>query len=161
MKVAALCALLTAAAIAPSSALADEKGVFGAGIMVGEPTGVTAKYYLGDDTAVDAAVGFAVLGRGLQAHADYLWHPWILETKKSFVLPAYLGAGARFASRDRGGAESYLLIGARGVFGVLFDFTEIPIDVFVEVAGVVDYTTEIGKKFDVGINLGLGARYYF
>jgi hypothetical protein len=144
----------------PSSAAAEEKGVFGAGIIVGEPTGVSAKYYLGDDTAVDAAIGFGVLGRGMQGHADFLWHPWILETKESFVLPAYLGLGGRVANRDNGG-ETFLRMGARGVVGILFDFTHVPIDVFIELAGIVDYTTETGKTVDVDINLGLGARYYF
>jgi hypothetical protein len=46
-----------------SSAHADQrpvdKGTFGVGIVLGEPTGVCAKLYLKDDQALQVAVGFA------------------------------------------------------------------------------------------------------
>ncbi len=144
-----------------SRAHADEKGVFGAGLIVGEPTGLSLKYYLSDDTAIDAAIGGAFIGRGVQVHADHLWHPWILENKPSFVLPAYAGVGARMLFRNGGGGdEDHIRIGARFVAGVLFEFREVPLDVFVEVAGVTDYRTK-GDAFGVDINLGAGVRYYF
>lgn len=147
--------------IAQSPAQADSKGVFGAGLIVGEPTGLSLKYYLGDDTAIDAAIGGALLGKGLQVHGDFLWHPWVLESKPSFQLPAYLGIGGRVLDRNGGGGdEDHLRIGARFVGGLLFDFTEVPLDVFIEVAGVVDYRTK-GDAFGLDINLGAGVRYYF
>ncbi len=46
-----------------------EKGTFGVGIILGEPTGISAKLYLSDNTAVDAAAGGATLGGGIHAHA--------------------------------------------------------------------------------------------
>ncbi len=157
--------LLTCVALAglvgESAAHADDKGVFGAGLIVGEPTGLSMKYYLSDDTAVDAAIGGAFIGKGVQVHADHLWHPWILENKPSFVLPAYAGLGARLLFRNGGGGEEdHIRIGARFVGGVLFDFREVPLDVFVEVAGVTDYRTK-GDAFGLDINLGAGVRYYF
>ena len=152
-------ALLGLVAAFPSAA--NAKGVFGAGLIVGEPTGVSLKYYLGDDIAIDGAIGGAFLGRGIQVHGDILWHPWILETKPSFVLPAYVGVGARVLDRNAGGGEDdHFRIGARGVFGVLFDFREVPLDVFVEIAGVADYRTR-GDAFGLDINVGAGVRYYF
>jgi hypothetical protein len=161
-----LSALLLAALVAsfPSSAKAEpppEKGVFGAGLIVGEPTGISAKYYLADDTAIDLAVGGAIVGRGIQVHGDFLWHPWILEQKESFALPVYFGVGARILNHDGGGGEEdHVRIGIRGPIGVLFDFTHVPLDVFAEVAGVLDYRTK-GDHFGVALNAGLGARYYF
>lgn len=153
-------AVLSIALAAPASAQ-SEKGVFGLGIILGEPTGLSAKYYLADDAAIDAAVGFAVVGRGPQVHADYLWHPWILERKESFVLPAYLGAGLRIMDRDGGGGdEDHVRIGPRAVAGFLFDFTSVPLDAFVEVALVLDYRTK-GDSFGLDINAGAGVRYYF
>lgn len=147
--------------IAPSPARAESKGVFGAGLIVGEPTGLSVKYYLGNDTAIDGAIGGALLGKGLQVHGDFLWHPWVLESKPSFQLPAYIGIGGRVLDRNGGGGdEDHLRIGARFVGGLLFDFTEVPLDVFVEVAGVVDYRTK-GDAFGLDINLGAGVRYYF
>ncbi|MCP4447357.1 MAG: hypothetical protein GY811_18715 [Myxococcales bacterium] len=152
---------LMAMELAPRSAHAEEKGVFGVGLIVGEPTGLSLKYYQGDDTAIDGAIGGAFLGKGLQVHADYLWHPWMLENKPSFALPAYVGVGGRILDRNGGGGdEDHFRLGARFVGGVLFDFREVPLDVFVEVAGVADYRTK-GSPFGIDINLGAGVRYYF
>lgn len=157
------CSIFFALAIAllPGRAEADEKGIFGAGLVVGEPTGVSVKYYLGDDSAIDGAIGGAFLGKGIQVHADYLLHPWILETKPSFVLPVYVGLGVRVLDRNGGGGdEDHFRLGLRGVGGLLFDFTEAPLDVFLEVAGVADYRTK-GPAFGLDINIGAGVRYYF
>ncbi len=148
-------------AMIPGRAEAEEKGVFGAGLIVGEPTGISVKYYLGDDTAIDGAIGGAFLGKGIQVHGDFLWHPWILETKPSVVLPAYVGVGLRVLDRNAGGGnDDHFRIGMRFVGGLLFDFTEAPLDVFLEVAGVADYRTK-GDAFGIDINLGAGVRYYF
>ncbi len=155
------CLLVLAIVLLPGRAEAEEKGVLGVGLIIGEPTGISMKYYLGDDTAIDGAVGGAFLGKGVQVHADFLWHPWILETKPSFVLPAYVGLGLRVLNRNAGGGEAdNLRIGVRAVGGLLFDFTEAPLDVFLEVAGVADYRTK-GEGFGLDINLGAGVRYYF
>ncbi len=156
-------ALLTTLLLAglPQQAAAEEKGVLGAGLILGEPTGLSLKYYLNNDTAIDVALGGAFVGKGIQIHADYLWHPVLLEQKPSFVLPLYIGAGMRILDRNGGGGdEDHVRIGVRGVGGVLFEFTKIPIDVFVEVAGVVDYRTR-GPAFGLDLNLGAGVRYYF
>ncbi|HUH04657.1 MAG TPA: hypothetical protein VML75_21825, partial [Kofleriaceae bacterium] len=140
-------AIVCVAVLAGSSGIAAaqaeqgaDKGVFGIGIIVGEPTGVSAKLYLGGDSnmAVDAAAGSAVVGGGLQAHADVLWHPFILTDEDSFVLPAYGGVGLRLL--DAGGRTvSDFHVGIRGVVGILFDFKTVPLDAFVEVAGVLDW----------------------
>jgi hypothetical protein len=159
---AGLLAVAVLAAVPASAPAQEEKGVFGLGLIIGEPTGVSAKYYLSDDTAIDAAAGGAVVGRGIQVHADFLWHPWILEQQESFILPFYLGPGVRVLNRDSGGGEEdHLRIGLRGVIGIVFDFTSVPLDVFVEVAGVADYRTLDDDHFGLDLNAGAGLRYYF
>src|SRR5689334_18040497 len=66
-----IAALALAAAAAPARAdEARDKGAFGVGIIIGEPTGVSAKLYLKDDQAVQAAVGSDFFSGGLQVHAD-------------------------------------------------------------------------------------------
>lgn len=143
-----------------------EKGSLGAGLIIGEPTGVCAKLYLEDDQAVQAALGLAFIDGGFHIHADYVFHPWILEEREDFTLPAYIGPGARVMQHygDRGGDNDFR-IGPRVVAGLLFDFKEIPLDVFVEVAGIVDYTFGSDNPDNNGIGLalngGIGARYYF
>ena len=105
----AFLSILLAAALAVAapavSAQPAEKGVLGVGLIVGEPTGVSAKYYLSDDRAIDLAVGGAIVGRGIQVHSDFLWHPWILEQKESFALPLYLGVGGRILDHNGGGVR--------------------------------------------------------
>jgi len=137
-----------------------EKGTFGLGIILGEPTGICGKLYLSDDQAIQAAVGAAFYGGGLQAHADYVFHPWVIQDRDTFVLPFYLGPGVRFIDYNEGrGADQHFALGLRAVAGILFDFKEVPLDVFVEVAGVLewDFTNGVGGAF----NAGAGIRYYF
>jgi hypothetical protein len=144
------------------AARAEEKGVLGVGLIVGEPTGVCGKYYLADDRAIDAAAGAAFLGRGVQIHADYLLHPWVLDSKESFALPVYIGGGVRILNHDASGEdEDHVRIGLRIPVGIVFDFTKIPLDVFAEVAGVGDYHTAGDSTFGIDFNGGAGARYYF
>lgn len=159
-----LFAALSSVQTGTSAAQSAEKGVIGVGLIIGEPLGVSAKLYLSDDTALDAAVGGAILGGGIQAHADFLWHPWVLENRSNFVLPAYVGAGLRVLNH-RAGTVGDFHIGIRAVAGLLFDFKTVPLDVFVEVAPSLDYIIARDDPdhagFAIGVSAGLGARYYF
>lgn len=162
----ALAAVLATAA--PASADSDDdqargadKGALGVGIILGEPTGITAKLYLKDDQAIQAAVGSAFVGGGLQISADYVFHPYILQSRPSFVLPVYIGPGVRLIDYDTGRDSSSFAIGARLVGGLLFDFKNVPLDAFVEVAGVLEYEFKDGKGAQLGLNAGAGVRYYF
>ena len=163
--------LVLAAAAAPARADDDaspgekgrpvDKGTLGVGIILGEPTGISAKLYLKDDQAVQAAVGSAFVSGGLQAHADYVFHPWILQDRDSYVLPAYIGPGVRVIDYDApAGGQNHLAIGLRVVAGLLFDFKDVPLDAFVEVAGVAGFEFG-GHGFDPALNAGAGVRYYF
>ncbi len=163
-------AVLAGSGVASAEQEGPEKGTFGLGLIIGEPTGIAAKLYLSNDTAIAAAVGLAIVGDGIHASADYLWHPWILtgqdDPESKFVMPAYLGAGGRVLDHDRGrGADEDFHFGVRAVAGIMFDFKEIPLDVFVEVAGVVDYVVSSADEAHGGIgfdvNAGAGVRYYF
>jgi len=163
----ALLALAVIAGLA-TSALADEdtntradKGTLGIGIILGEPTGVSVKLYLKDDQAIQGAAGFAFVGGGLHVHADYVFHPWILQAKESFVLPFYFGPGVRVIDyRQGGGGADYFAIGLRVVAGLLFDFKTVPLDAFVEVGGVGEYRFK-GHGFAPALNAAAGVRYYF
>ena len=48
------------------------------------------------------AAGSAFIGGGLQLHADYVLHPWILQDRDSFVLPVYFGPGRALHPVQRG-----------------------------------------------------------
>jgi hypothetical protein len=155
--------LALVAASAPAHADGVEKGALGVGIIIGEPTGVSAKLYLRDDQALQAALAVSAVVGGFQVHADYLFHPFILEERDEFTLPAYLGPGVSLL--QHGGDDDDFRIGLRAVAGLLFDFKEVPLDVFAEVAGVGQYTfgsaSDSVNGLGVALNGGIGARYYF
>jgi len=162
--------VLTAATAIAAPARADtaddgargtDKGTLGIGIIVGEPTGITAKLYIKDDQAIQAAVGSAFIGGGLQIHGDYVFHPYILQSRPSFVLPVYVGPGVRLIDYTNGRDSSSFAIGARVVGGLLFDFKDVPLDAFIEVAGVLEYEFKDGKGAGLKLNAGAGVRYYF
>ena len=142
-----------------------DKGVFGIGLALGEPVGISAKLYVRDDQAIQAVIGSAFAAGGIQVHVDYVFHPWILQDKDTFVLPVYLGPGLRFIDYIPGeGAADHIAIGLRAVIGMLFDFKNVPLDVFLEVAPVGEYDFGGGSAksgFGVSLNGDAGVRYYF
>jgi hypothetical protein len=151
---------------------------FGLGIMLGAPTGLSGKYYLSSDTALDFGVG-TIYGyrhrRGLHIHVDHLWHPVSLVSADAFELPLYLGIGGRFLHGnrcyryDRGYCEyyyrDYTAVGVRGPIGLAFDFNDAPIDIFFELAFVLDFVADRDSRYDDAIyfdvNGAVGFRYYF
>lgn len=138
-----------------------DKGTFGVGLIVGEPTGICAKLYLANDKAIQGGVGGAFIGGGIMVYADFVFHPYILQTRDSFVLATYIGPGARVIQYSNGREDSSIALGLRGVGGLLFDFKKVPLDAFLEVAGVLEYDFGEGQGAGVALNAGAGIRYYF
>lgn len=165
MRTASASGLVLVCLLGSSVAHADdegrEKGTFGIGLIIGEPTGVCAKLYVQDDQAIQGAVGGAFIGGGVQLHADYVFHPYILQKRDSFVLATYLGPGVRVMQYRDGRDDNYFAVGLRGVGGLLFDFTDNPLDAFMEVAGVVEYGFRDGEGAGLAFNAAAGLRYYF
>jgi hypothetical protein len=133
---------------------------FGLGLMVGSPAGLSGKWFYGSSTAFDFGVGVNRRWRdrdGLHLHFDHLWHPVSLVSASGFELPLYVGIGGRVLDFDDGGGTA---LGVRVPVGIAFDFNNIPLDVFIEVALVVD--TYLDRDDDLAdLNLAVGARYWF
>ncbi len=154
-----LVALLGSLIWAPSGARADG-GPFGLGLILGSPTGLSGKVYFNKMNALDFAVGEAFINqRGFHLHADFLWHPVMLTQTDAFFLPLYLGIGARFLNHDRKD-ENDEHLGVRAPLGFLFDFRRVPLDVFFELALIVDFVRHGGSDV-VDLNAAIGIRYYF
>ncbi|MDZ7766234.1 MAG: hypothetical protein U5K00_17735 [Melioribacteraceae bacterium] len=125
----------------------------GIGIMIGEPTGISAKHWLTDNTAFAGGLGWHFIGKnsGFNLHLDYLYH---IDNRlnTNFTFPLYYGFGARIRQAgDRFG------LGFRGVGGILFFVEPEPIDIFFEIAPVFRLLPNTDLDFDIA----LGARYYF
>lgn len=137
---------------------------FGLGIVLGEPTGLSAKLWTSKINAFDFGLGLGLGGDRIKYkgnyneegrvhfHMDYLWHSFnAINSSERF--PLYYGIGGRFNSG--GGYDDSF--GIRGVFGIAWFPHNTPIDVFLELVPVFQVTPETG----FGIDAGLGIRYFF
>src|SRR5690349_9004520 len=85
--------LLTAALALISVNAYAQAGKFGAGVVVGDPTGVTVKYWIDNAFAFDAGVGFS---GDATFYGDLLWHSWnIIPQPERGRMGAYVGVGPR------------------------------------------------------------------
>ena len=133
-------------------ARAQDKG-FGIGIIVGEPTGISGKYWLSEKNAVDGGLAWSFIkGGSLHLHADYLWHLFN-KIQTSQRIPVYFGIGGRMKFRSGENAH----VGVRIVGGVDWFLDDAPIDVFVELAPVMDLI----PATELGLNGGIGVRFFF
>ena len=110
---------------------------------------MTGKVCLDGTRAVDAGLGFS---SHLAVYGDYLWHSWtVLPQPAQGKLPVYIGLGAQVRTfRD---AE----LGIRTVAGVAYWLPNNPVEVFFEIVPVFRLT----PSDSVGLDAGLGMRYYF
>lgn len=134
-----------------STVKAQSSGV-GLGLIVGEPTGVSFKYWTGSTTAIDAALAWSFIdGGAFHIHGDYLFHNMRLISVPEGLLPFYYGIGARIKTANN------TKLGVRVPLGLAYLFQSAPIDIFLEIVPILDLT----PKTDFAINAALGARYYF
>jgi hypothetical protein len=117
-------------------------GPLGLGIVLGEPTGVTAKYRLSAGTAVDATVSWSLMkDQNMYIHASWLQH---------FSGPFYFGVGVALHPGGKG------WLGGRVPFGASL-YLSTPFELFAEVAP----TFYIIPDMDFKLHGGIGIRYYF
>lgn len=162
MKSAIVGIVMIAVVMAASGARADDG--FGLGIIVGEPTGISVKKWLGRDRAIDAAAAWSFSENdSFQFHADYLVHNFGLLHTGSVGgrLPLYFGIGGRIKleghDNDKGRNSHDALLGARIPLGISYLFAKAPVDLFLEIVPVLD----IVPNTDFDINAAIGARFYF
>lgn len=130
---------------------AQNKG-FGLGIIVGEPTGVSFKYWTSSSTAFDGAVAWSFIdGGAFHIHADYILHTFNLIPVPSGNLPLYYGIGGRLVLLDK------TSFGVRVPVGLAYLFSGTPIDIFLEIVPILN----LAPKTDFKINAAIGGRYFF
>ena len=156
------------AALAATSVVAQDQSVgvnekLGVGVIVGEPTGFSMKYWLDKEHAIDGAAAWSFWDDdGFQIHADYLWHNYdLLDVGEvSGELPVYYGVGARLKFReDNGngkGDDHDTAFGIRAPLGISYMFGGTPIEVFGEIEPVLDLTPDV----ELNLNLAIGLRFY-
>jgi hypothetical protein len=145
------------------------EGSFGAGLILGEPTGLTVKYWLGSPGAIDGGLAYSFNSFFL-IYSDYLYHfkgAFGASSEFATELTPYVGGGAvlfvqttnqghqdrSFFRSDQGSVGLALRIPV----GIEWTPGRAPFGVFVEIApgiGIVPATFGL-------LQGGIGARFYF
>lgn len=142
-----------------------QEPAFGLGVIIGEPTGISAKLWTSPVNAFDVGLGWSIGGdrigkykgnydggRRVHFHMDYLWHAFeAIHSAERF--PLYYGVGGRINS----GAGYDASLAVRGVLGIAWLPRDTPIDVFLEFVPSLQLTSSTG----FGLDAGIGARYFF
>lgn len=135
-----------------NSNYAQQKGL-GLGIILGEPTGINAKFWTATETAIDMSLGYSFTSSNsiIDFYGDYVFHnPTMLKAKENFVVYYGPGVGLRIN-------EGNSRLGIRGVIGIIWLPADTPFDVFVEAAPILDIIPETKIDFSSGI----GGRFFF
>jgi hypothetical protein len=134
-------ALLVNAAPAYAGSVSQPKG-WGVGLMLGSPTGLNAKQWLGGANAWDIGLG---TGPGLRVHVDYLWGlAQVLSDTSDLTLDLYIGlgpvvgisrgwCGGSFGPHDRCDNGS-AFVGARVPLGIDARLRDAPVEFGLEIA---------------------------
>jgi hypothetical protein len=119
---------------------------FGIGIIIGEPTGLSAKLYTGSNNAFDFAAAWSFKGEGnLLLQADYVWHSSLAKE-----LALYYGIGGRVIFQNNA------RVGVRIPVGLDYQFTTAPIDIFLELVPILD----LAPSTNFNIGGGIGVRFW-
>lgn len=150
-----LALVLVLSVMTAGSALAGKNTEgFGLGLMLGEPSGLSAKLWTGKRTAFDAGLAWSTKNNsGVSAHVDYIWHVHDMINVDRGILPFYYGFGVRYRGQD----EQDDNFGIRIPLGLNYLFGHSSFDVFFEIAPVLDFTPD--QNFSA--NVAGGGRYFF
>jgi hypothetical protein len=123
------------------------------GLILGEPTGFSAKFWTTANTAFDLGLAWSFGDGGhFHVHADYLFHNFNFFEVDSGNLPIYFGIGGRARIQDEDSR-----IGLRVSIGIEYILENNPFSFFFEIAPVVDFAPET----EADVNGGIGVRYIF
>lgn len=118
------------------------------GVIIGEPTGVSAKFWTSNRSAVDLGVAWSLGDSGnMHVHANYLIHFWI-DSGTAF----YFGLGGRIRQNED------LELAARIPLGLQFNIAR-RLSIFFELAPTLPLLPETTSSF--ATNGGAGLRFRF
>ena len=140
-----------AMALIPIALEAQDSGI-GLGVILGEPTGVSFKSWVGRREAIDVAVAWSFDGEGaIHIHADYLFHNFRLFRIEKGDLILYYGIGARVKTVNK------TQVGVRIPLGLSYLFERDPIEIFFELGPIMNVTPKTLFRMTTGV----GVRYFF
>jgi len=157
----ALAALLFTVSLGASPApahAASARSGFGLGLVLGEPTGLSAKLWLAGSSALQFHFSWDFTDAAFVVSGDYLLHLDVLGVHTPDLdLLLTLGLGAKLGQHTQRAREEPLFLGLRVPIGLSMPFQAMPLELFLEAVPGLRVLSKVG--FDV--DLGLGARWFF
>jgi hypothetical protein len=164
--------------LATSPARAYDEGQLGVGVILGEPTGFTGKYFTNPSNAFDLGVAYS-FGNFFEVYGDYLWH-YPLNIERAGRSPKirlrtggtesnlhyYFGVGGVLivSSESHRSDGRYFTsggnstgVGLRIPVGLEFEPAATPIGLFIEIVPAMGVVPDIF----LFLQGGLGVRIYF
>ncbi|MDH4469272.1 MAG: hypothetical protein QE271_14535 [Bacteriovoracaceae bacterium] len=148
---------ITASSRANSLSEANEKRM-GVGVILGGPTGFTFKNHLQGIQFFDFALAYSLRSdETFHIHGDFLWQ--FADSFRVDQVPmfTYFGLGARFKHYDRHKDNESYGLGLRLPAGFGYVMPKTSIELFAEVALIVDML----ESTDMDFNFGVGGRLWF
>jgi hypothetical protein len=134
---------------------------FGFGIILGDPTGGTAKLWTTRDNALAFHLGSSFFGSP-RIGVDYLWH---FDAFDSDIVNLYAGPGGVIGIGEGNGfwykrrfirTNNDIGIGGRAMFGVNVVPRRTPLEIFVELGVLIAFVPDFGSAADAAV----GVRFY-
>jgi len=158
VSVVALSLGLAAFSLSPTVSRADAPGPFGVGLVIGDPTGLSGNYRLSSERSIDAALAWSFGSNpGFEIHSDYLWRRPGLLRAENIKFDLHYGIGARLLSLSNSNVSDKTRFGPRLPLGLGSNFNQQALEVFAELALVMNVIPATSADLDFGI----GARIYF
>ncbi len=135
-----------------SGSVRGEGGPLGLGVLLGDPFGISGKYYVFDNQAIVGGVGYGYSEEdGFQTQFDYVWHPHVIGERENLKFSWYLGLGAALLIGDDSALNMRFPVGFQTAL------TNQSLDFFIEaVPGL-----ELIDDPDFAIDFAAGTRFYF
>lgn len=142
--------------------VADPQYRYSFGMMVGEPTGFTGKYWLNNKEAYDITMSFR-FSSYLYIQGGYLYHNYnVFQKGKALPQPAlYYGGGLRLILDDNHRYRKYYedrdydsILGIKGTIGLNYILKDLPVELFAELSPIMN----IVPATDLDFSAGLGVR---
>lgn len=134
----------------------EEKQI-GVGVYMGEPMGLTGKFYLAEKTALQGVAAWSFFDEAFTVIGDFVFDVHDLaESNSDYAMPVYVGVGAKFVA-ENSNANNDSTFGLHVPIGIAWQSTDAPIEIAFEIAPGLHLAPE--SKFD--INGGIAFRYYF
>jgi len=140
------------------SELEDYPTGIGAGVVLGEPTGLSLVWREDAQNAIVGALAWSVPNDSLHLHADYQVNLISLDDPNApeVAFPLYTGVGLRVRlGHDKASADP--ILGIRLPIGIAVLPPAVPVDAFMEIVPVMGLLPETSITLDGA----LGIRYYF